>query len=34
MTSAEYCRKGEIEDVGMMGQECVGTLSRMGAILC
>ena len=26
MTSAEYCRMGETEDVGMVGQECVETV--------
>ena len=34
MTSAEYCRMGEIEDVGTVGREYVGRLLRMGAILC
>ena len=34
MTSAEYCRMGEIEDVGMVEWECVGRLLRMGVILC
>ena len=34
MTSAEYYRMGEIEDVGTVGREYVGRLLRMGAILC
>ena len=34
MTSVEYCRIGEIEDVGTVGQEYVGRLLRMGTILC
>ena len=34
MMSGEYCRMGEIEDVGTMEQEYVGRLLRMGAILC
>ena len=34
MTSAEYCRMGEFEDVGMVGQEYVRTLLRTGAIIC
>ena len=34
MMSAEYCRMGEIDDVGTMEQEYVGRLLRMGAILC
>ena len=34
MTSAEYCRMGEIEDVGTVGREYMGRLLRMGAILC
>ena len=33
MTSAEYCRMGEIEDVGTVGREYVRRLLRMGAIL-
>ena len=31
MTSAEYCRMGEIEDVGMVGREYEGRLLGMGA---
>ena len=34
MTSAEYCRMGEFEDVGMVGPEYVRRLLRIGAILC
>ena len=34
MTSAEYCRMGEFEDVGTAGLECVRRLLRMGTILC
>ena len=33
MTSAEYCRMGEFEDVGTVGREYVRRLFRMGAIL-
>ena len=32
MRSAEYCRMGEIEDVGTMGRKHVGRLLRMGAM--
>ena len=34
MMSAEYCRMGEFEDVGTVGQEYVRRLLRMGVILC
>ena len=34
MTSADSCRMGGIEDVGMVGLEYVSRLLRMGAILC
>ena len=33
MTSAEFCRMGEIEDVGTVEWEYVGRLLPMGAIL-
>ena len=32
MRSAEYCRMGEIEDVGMVGRKHVGRLLRIGAM--
>ena len=34
MTSAEFCRMGEIEDVGTVEREYVGRLLPMGVILC
>ena len=34
MTSAEYCRMGEIEDVGMVGREYEGTLLKMVRNVC
>ena len=34
MISAETCRMGGINDVGMVGLEFIGRLLRMGAILC
>ena len=32
MRSAEYCRMGEIKDVGTVGRKYVGRLLRMGAM--
>ena len=34
MTSADSCRMGGIEDLGMVGLEYMGRLLRMGVILC
>ena len=34
MTSADSCRMGGIDDVGMVGLEYVGRLLRIGAVFC